>query len=206
MESHQSLPSSADQIERLLQGKDVALLYEYWVFLKVLDVATKVESIKKFPVRVTRNELGERLDRGLTVVLSDEVSVAFNPSYTRSNGNVYSTSLRPDVILSANGKRYAFDAKYRLQWQGEIDDTQNDDATFIRSDLYKMHTYRDAITKLKAAFVVYPGTEFVFFERNKVRHLDFQNISNIDGVGAIPLRPDTQNSSLEILIFHLLTN
>lgn len=205
MGSHQSLPSSPDQIERLLQGKDVALLYEYWVFLKVLAAATKAELHKNFPIKVTRNELGEHLDRGLTVILSEEVSVAFNPSYVRSKGDVYSTPLRPDVILSVNGIRYAFDAKYRLQWQTATEDSQNDDATYIRADLYKMHTYRDAITKLKAAFVVYPGTEFVFFERNIGRHSDLQYVKTMDGVGAIPLRPEhTHNSPLDLLISTLL--
>lgn len=205
MGSHQSLPTSHTQIERLLQGKDVALLYEYWVFLNVLAAATEAESHKKFAVKVTRNELGEHLDRGITVILSDQVTVAFNPSYIRSKGDVYSTPLRPDVILSVNGTRYAFDAKYKLQWQTAIEDVQNDDATYIRADLYKMHTYRDAITKLKAAFVVYPGTEFVFFERNIGRHSDFQDVSTMDGVGAIPLRPEcTQNSPLKFIISTLL--
>ena len=52
-----------------------------------------------------------------------------------------------------------------------------------------MHTYRDAIAGLKTAFVVYPGTEFVFFERSGVRRTDPTTVALADGVGAVPLRP-----------------
>ncbi|WP_273627309.1 nuclease domain-containing protein, partial [Pseudomonas aeruginosa] len=67
--------------------------------------------------------------------------------------------------MTLNGARFAFDAKYRLHWLTSLEDAQDDEASFVRADMYKMHTYRDAITDMKAAFVVYPGTEFVFCER-----------------------------------------
>ena len=188
--AHQSLPTSEREIQRLLQGKDVALLYEYWVFLKVLQAVSAASGLKNGPVSVSRNDLGEGLDRGLQIQLSPSIAVAFNPSYTRTAGTTYSTPLRPDVVVTLGSRRHAFDAKYRLNWLSSLEDTDDDEATFVRADIYKMHTYRDAIANMQSSFVVYPGTEFVFFERGKERRNSPDEVDTFDGVGAIPARPD----------------
>ncbi|WP_241356224.1 nuclease domain-containing protein, partial [Pseudomonas aeruginosa] len=87
-----------------------------------------VMGISAGSVTVSRSALGEGLDRGLVVRLSASVAVAFNPSYVRSAGAAYSTPLRPDVVLTLNGARFAFDAKYRLQWLTSLEDGQDDEA------------------------------------------------------------------------------
>lgn len=199
--SHQSLPTSEREIDRLLQGKDVALLYEYWVFLKVLQAVSTASGFTNGPVSVSRNDMGEGLDRGLKVQLSPSITVAFNPSYTRTAGTAYSTPLRPDVVVTLGSLRYAFDAKYRLNWLSSLEDAQDDEATFVRADIYKMHTYRDAIENMQSSFVVYPGTEFVFFERGKERRSSPDDIDTFDGVGAIPARPDGAES---LILFDLV--
>ena len=195
LESHQALPASESEVERFIQGKDIALLYEYWVFLKVLESVCAVINVSPVEVNISRHDLGEALSRGLVVSLSAAIVVAFNPSYSRSKKSAYSTPLRPDVVVTLNGARYAFDAKYRLQWSATINDSVNNDATFIREDLYKMHTYRDAVSELKAAFVVYPGSDFMFYERGGEVRCDPVSISVFDGVGAIPARPGSADSS-----------
>lgn len=192
--AHQSLPAPEREVQRLLQGKDVALLYEYWVFLKVLQAVSAASGLTDGPISVSRNDMGEGLGRGLQVQLSPSIAVAFNPSYTRTVGTAYSTPLRPDVVVTLGSLRHAFDAKYRLNWLGSLEDAQDDEATFVRADIYKMHTYRDAIANMKASFVVYPGTEFVFFERGKGRRNSPNEIAVFDGVGAIPARPDGAES------------
>jgi len=209
--AHQSLPSSETDVQRLLQGRDIALLYEYWVFLKVLQavsVGLDAAGTGKHAVVVQRGDLGESLDRGLKVSLSPTVSVSFNPSFMRSGKTAYSTPLRPDVVFSINNSHFAFDAKYRLQWLDLADDTAEDEATFLRADLYKMHTYRDAIANMQAAFIVYPGTEFVFFERAGSCRREPALIEVFDGVGAIPARPDSLNpsASLSALVSRLLNS
>src|SRR5439155_4465652 len=67
-----------------------------------------------------------------------------------------------------------FDAKYRLQVLEDLfgrddkgmDPSNTDTAsepdnkeTALRSDLLKMHAYRDAIRRSAGAYVIYPGTE-----------------------------------------------
>jgi len=70
-----------------------------------------------------------------------------------------------------------------------------------------MHTYRDAISGIQAAFVVYPGTEFVFFERTRNRLTDPSAITQGDGVGAVPLRPSASDPAcvLRALLRKVLT-
>jgi predicted component of viral defense system (DUF524 family) len=92
-----------------------------------------------------------------------------------------------------------FDAKYRLdRFEMSESDVDDDAATYKRADLYKMHTYRDAIIGMKTAFVVYPGTEFVFFERSGAKREDPTSITVADGVGAVPLRPIDADPAAEL--------
>jgi len=209
LNEHQSLPSSEELVQRLLQGKDVALLYEYWVFLKVLETISTALGHQAPPLGISRTDLGESLERGLRVQLTKDITVSFNPSFNRSACSAYSTPLRPDVVLTLIGARYAFDAKYRLQRLSRLEDAEEEEEeiTVVRTDIYKMHTYRDAITNMRAAFVVYPGTEFLFFERGMQRRRTPEDIVEFDGVGAIPARPENhKQSALLDVIKTLLKN
>lgn len=209
LSAHQSLPASAAETTRLLEGRDIARLYEFWVFLQILKAAFEVTgATPPGRLNVRRSELGEILEVGLSTSVASGLTVAFNPTYTRSNGGTYSTPLRPDVVLEFDGKRHAFDAKYRLQRVDVAEDDADDDpSTFKRADLYKMHTYRDAIAGLRSAYIVYPGSEFVFFERNGQRCDMPAAITTFDGVGALPARPaDTNPGGLLVeVLSRLLT-
>lgn len=188
--SHMSLPTDGASVERLLQGKDIAQLYEYWVFLKVIEATVAALQVKGNPsVKVSMGDLGASMDRGLSVQIG-YIQISFNPSFTRSRGSAYSTPLRPDVVLEFDNRKYVFDAKYRLKWKEVQDELRDDDSTFLRADLYKMHTYRDAIRKVEAAFVVYPGTEFGFYERSGSFSDEVGGVPLFNGVGAIPASPD----------------
>ena len=192
---HVSLPPSPTETSRMLEGRDIATLYEYWVYLKVLEASASLLGFGAArPPRLVRSDLDERLGYGCAVELGEHVSVEFNGTYSRTLKTAYSTPLRPDVMVRVGEHRYAFDAKYRLD-RLSIDEDDPDDAvgfTYKRADLYKMHTYRDAIREVKAAFVVFPGTEFAFFERSGKAHRvagAIGTIGEVDGVGAVPLRP-----------------
>jgi hypothetical protein len=201
LSAHQSLPASTAETTRLLEGRDMARLYEFWVFLQVLKAAFEVTGASR-PGRpnVRRTELGEILEVGLSTTVAPGLTVTFNPTYTRSSGSAYSTPLRPDVIVELDGQRHAFDAKYRLQRLDLAEDDADDDpSTFKRADLYKMHTYRDAIAGLRSAFIVYPGSEFAFFERNGNRRTTAGAINNFDGVGALPARPADANPARALI-------
>jgi uncharacterized protein len=192
---HQALPLDPGAVSRFLEGRDIATLYEYWTFCKVVEAAVAASGSQVCgPAAVTTDAYEGRLTYGCEVTLSNGVKIAFNRTYTRSRLDAYSTPLRPDVVVTVGDSEYVFDAKYRLDSLGvEESDVDDGDAasTYKRADLYKMHTYRDALSKVKAAFVLYPGTEFTFFEASGNMRTRPEDIEQVDGVGAIPLRPST---------------
>jgi hypothetical protein len=207
--AYMSLPTDEGDVQHLLQGRDVAQLYEYWVFLKVLQATlVALDSKNKANITVTMSDLGASMDRGLSIKVNNDIGISFNPSFTRSRGTAYSTPLRPDVVLKLGEKLFVFDAKYRLTWKNFTEDADDDKATFLRADLYKMHTYRDAIHKVAAAFVVYPGSEFGFYERNGMASHDVNDITKFNGVGAVPMRPDADDPPvvLSLLIQRLIND
>jgi predicted component of viral defense system (DUF524 family) len=131
----------------------------------------------------------------------------------------YSVNLRPDFSLIMNNKLILLDAKYRVDFieEWEIEEKGEKDkkleelikeekrGTFKLGDLYKMHTYREAIRKNneKPVWVIalYPGDKIALFSESgekigpssleeikkelKSKKEDFKS----GGVGAIPFRP-----------------
>ena len=206
---HVSYPRGAVETVRLLAGRDMGTLYEYWVFAKILETVVGLTGgAVSEPPSIRRDEWGERLGSGVAVALGPELEVGFNLTFSRSGKTAYSTPLRPDVTLRVGNALHAFDAKYRLdRLDTREDDPDDDPTTYKRADLYKMHTYRDAISGLRTAFVVYPGSEFVFFERNGARHAAPTNLASADGVGAVPLRPaDTKPAATLRGLLRVLLN
>jgi predicted component of viral defense system (DUF524 family) len=197
---HISLPRTATETTRLLEGRDMATLYEYWMFLKVIEAAVAVTGRALLGRPMVRwDELGESLSLGLKMGLGSDITIRFNPTFRRADATAYSTPLRPDVTIQVGQWLHAFDAKYRLDWF-DSGESESDDgaATYKRADLYKMHTYRDAISEMRTAFVVYPGTEFVFFERSGNKRSMPESVGLVDGVGAIPLRPADADPSTNL--------
>jgi hypothetical protein len=208
---HISLPLQQNETLRLLEGRDLAKLYEYWVFLRILNAVICAAAVDK-PERVTirRTELGESLGNALLVNVSGSITVEFNPSYSRGSGESYSTTFRPDVVVTVGTKRFAFDAKYKLDLLDIVEDGSGEDlalGTYKEADLYKMHTYRDAISSLKTALAVYPGHEFVFFSRDGKKSVRPVDVAVLDGIGALPLRPQypTSYAVLDAIVNRCIT-
>jgi hypothetical protein len=205
---HMALPVEPEQTSQLLEGNNIALLYEYWVFIRVVAAVENTTGLKpQERPEIFRDELGRRLVNGMKVNFGNDITVAFNQSYTRHQSSTYSTPLRPDVILKKSGRIYVFDAKYKLK---KINSDENEfdkgdtGGSYKREDLYKMHAYRDAIYGVTAAFVVYPGSEFVFFERNGNLTKNANSLIKHDGVGAIPLQPGQNEDILQQVINSLI--
>jgi len=204
---HMALPVEPEQTSQLLEGNNIALLYEYWVFIRVVAAVGNATGLKPEHPEIFRNELGGRLVNGMKVNFGNDISVAFNQSYTRRQNSAYSTPLRPDVIIQKSKIIYVFDAKYKLKKVNSDEeefDKGNTGGSYKREDLYKMHTYRDAIHGVIAAFVVYPGNEFVFFDRGGHFTKSAKSIIKPDGVGAIPLQPDQNEDILQQVINSLI--
>ena len=61
--------------------------------------------------------------------------------------------------------------------------------TYRKSDLYKMHTYRDAILGTRGAYVLYPGRESARSVFVRQRSSAYRERYGVPSIGAFPLRP-----------------
>lgn len=202
--------------------RDVATLYEYWVFLHLVKlVGTVCESYELGNlIEHTPNGLEFRLKRGQTPRLTGsctrhgrqvKLELTFNhrfpPTGTGAFLGTWSRPLQPDYSLrialepaflyASDTAWIHFDAKYRVDNHIELfgnpaettaeinrEFEQDSQARRIgrsrREDLYKMHTYLDAVKRTVGSYVIYPGTEEAVFQRGP---------EILPGIGAFPLRP-----------------
>jgi predicted component of viral defense system (DUF524 family) len=198
--------------------RDVAALYEYWVFLQLAEALSDMLAVQfDFGqlIELDRDGLNVLLKagkwlvlRGLARRLNRELAVElwFNREFPMGDSETgsWTRSMRPDysVVVSPSTRELAsfepvvvhFDAKYRVDFiedlfggpgevANEVIDTTGArglEGEVLRSDLLKMHAYRDAIRRSVGAYVIYPGTRDETFR-------EYHEI--LPGLGAFPLRP-----------------
>lgn len=185
--------------------RNVATLYEFWVFLQLAAVVAEgcqsgLDRAALFEARP--DGLGLRLRRGEQRVLSGtairqgrrlQLEFWFNRSFgVGAAGGSWTRPMRPDCSLRIRPEPplpagrdeiwIHFDAKYRVdgvtELFGPLDEAEALPAK--REDLLKMHAYRDAIHRSAGAYVIYPGTGGE--ERQRYHEI-------LPGLGAFALRP-----------------
>ncbi|HEY1810987.1 MAG TPA: DUF2357 domain-containing protein [Kofleriaceae bacterium] len=188
--------------------RNVATLYEYWVFLELAKI---VSSLCAEPLDL-RSLVSESAN-GLHLLLRRQkahavtgtvhrhgrdfkIELCFNRQFAPGPNGTWTRSLRPDcslhIVPTDAARRHDdvwlhFDAKYRVNRVDELIGSDESDAVLITKteDLYKMHTYRDAIVRAAGAYVVFPGTEALTRE---------QYDEVLPGLGAFPLKPAAAGS------------
>jgi uncharacterized protein len=193
-------------VQRLLETKDIAELYELWCYFAV---ASALDGLLGRPVATDRpraDDLSVSVPRAYVVQWSDGTRLSYNVSFSRTQvvgRRSYSVTLRPDITLDVrtgpNAGLHLFDAKFKLTMadtllapeRSDTDEAEERHGTFKRGDLYKMHAYRDAIVGARSVWILYPGDETRFFPiaGDGIRSAEMLP-SVVDGVGAIPLQPD----------------
>jgi hypothetical protein len=194
-----TLAGERDIWERLLDLKDGALLYELWSFFEVKRV---LDGLLGQP---SAGELTVHDDERRAVPWSaraqyDDVELIYNRSYGRRSGS-YSVTFRPDIVVrhrrGLEAACLVLDAKLKFDGTrlGDIegDDPEDWPRSPTRADLYKMHTYRDAVREAVGAFVLYPGTASVVYPAAP-------NGQAWEGIGAVPLLPGGDPDALRKLL------
>lgn len=216
--------------------RDVATLYEYWGFFKLLDLVCQMFELNK----PTVESLIQESSNGLTLILKQgkslhidgeysksgrklKVKFSFNRTFSRAKeyplGGSWTKNMRPDYTLSLWPAEFSadeaevqelishihFDAKYKVDFLKEVftqEESEEDldvekfeqrKGTYKRADLLKMHAYRDAIRRTAGAYILYPGTD----EEKSLK--GYHEI--LPGLGAFPLRPQTDDGSSKIKEF-----
>lgn len=171
-----------------------------------------VRSMSGFSLQLARGKQSQTVFRwSLAGKAPCRVELYFNRHFAGVAGAVegrsYSVGLRPDISLcveriqtGAVGARHwlHFDAKYRREIDvtalvsatdgssGGPDPCARIEETYKRADLYKMHTYRDAIISTRGAYALFPsltGGEAMFVRRPS------SDSAKLPSVGMFPLSP-----------------
>jgi len=184
-------------------------LYEYWCYIRLFRVLCELEgrrteyenlfdsNEKTWAVEFKR---GENSKQRFKIEIQGEifdVELKYNRKFVRTKPpfkvcsmGSYSVELRPDYTVSVklNGRCYLihFDAKYKYNINTTCSDAdlsdreEKEEKVYKNGDIYKMHTYKDAIPHSLGAYVIYPG------EKSEIlRETEFE----VPSVGAFPLKP-----------------
>ena len=208
----------------MLELKDIAELYELWCYF---EVEAAVSALLGPPAEASApalDELGAKLPWSFRVAWPNAgVELFYNLSFSRSAkaaNRSYSVLLRPDIVLRiAEGRSagdHLFDAKFKVQALGDVvptdpeaveDEQPERRGVFKRGDLYKMHTYRDALPRARTVWILYPGTELQFFDEADGVIRDAGRVrGDAAGVGAVPLRPGDRKALVEVVQRLLFAN
>jgi predicted component of viral defense system (DUF524 family) len=174
-------------LDEVIALRDVASLYEMWVYFRLIDEIAAV--VQEQPVLNETYGGSGSLDWQSSARFGNRGVLRYNASRT-AYSNI---SLRPDMLWEpSDGPPIAFDAKFRLRHGSDGADSWNEE------DLVKMHAYRDAL-RVRAAIAIYPGNQSQFWKDSKP-HSNF-SIPTLDdivdgsqsGVGAIAMQPGKES-------------
>ena len=207
------IPLGSREMRDLLELKDIATLYELWTFFRLADL---LSGQLERPIRSARPTRSDSFQVSLgwnrTFEWASGIQLAYNRAFAPPRGS-YSVGLRPDIALhlpeGPNAGLHLLDAKFRVQTlsdagfdteegEGSQAEAEERKGAFTRGDLYKMHTYRDAIPDARSVWVLYPGSEFRFFHASGERSASGspeELPDSIRGVGAIPFAPRSNGVS-----------
>jgi predicted component of viral defense system (DUF524 family) len=196
------------ELGKAIANKDVAKLYEYWCFFKLVE---ELENIfGKCELKIIVEPTGELSEGNVYAEFENGWRLYYNKLFKRNKKDgSYSVPLRPDFSLfDRNGLVGVFDAKFKVDVVDadkfvEVDEEMKNKPnlqTWAKiEDIYKMHTYRDAL-KIKFAVVLYPGKkdEGKFFKvdtdvidnKFKLKDLLEKDRVKMEGVGYLGFRPE----------------
>ena len=208
--------------------KDIALLYEYWCFIKLNSLMKdRYELISQDVVKVQGNGLFVALVKGASSKVkyrNPENGEMIILSYNPTSGQSPTAAQRPDNVLSLEKKtvnhdgvkmkyEYVFDAKYRVnpalegtEYYNSVGHTPGPEI----SDINTMHRYRDAIVyanggspyerSMFGAYVLFPYAN----EDEYRTHKFFESIDKVN-IGGLPFLPSA-TSMVENMLDALISD
>lgn len=223
LESERTLLSAGGDI------KPVFHLYEMWCYLMVYEMICSLTGSRGNPElafadrdKEFMRDLISRNDRPIEFSLEKAGKIVtlhlfYNKDFNKIDDRVtqwadsYSGVFNPDISISISMNDSThwlhFDAKYRLdltKWKSELGGEE--EFTFKKDDIHKMHTYRDAVMGTRGSYVLYPGREKVneLYVRNPNKSYRDKNL--MPSVGAFPLKPtegDIQKEQMNCISKHI---
>ncbi|WP_297518978.1 DUF2357 domain-containing protein [Thermococcus sp.] len=202
-----------EELQRAIDNKDIAKLYEYWAFFRLVDELGEILGKKELKIHVLpKGELSEsgnvyaEFDNGWRLYYNKRLtprrwsySVPLKPDFSLFNGNPSKNSTKLIGVFDAKFKLDVVDEPKGIEGFDEETEiagkTGNYETWAKLEDVYKMHTYRDALG-CRFAVVVYPGQRSVFFDvnRGKVESFALEEAltGELNGVGYLRFVPEVK--------------
>ena len=198
--------------------KDMAVLYEYWCFIKLNRLMKdKYELVSEDVVRVNSSGLYVALEKGVkseVKYMNPRTGEKITLAYNRSEGKLPTVAQKPDNILTLEKKgakvsyEYVFDAKYRIDPAlpdsnySKMEDAQTPGP--MVDDINTMHRYRDAIVwqsgaspyerTMFGAYILFPYSN----EEEYKNHRFYKSIEQVN-IGGLPFLPSATGLVTELL-------
>ena len=213
--------------EDILRGQNNKLhrVYEYWCYTRLFRCLDEMScNHPEFPMATANGKwtMTIRGGKGVTFIVpingaAVSVTLYYNREFNRRGNDFvsYSVELRPDYtlairVLGQDDRLFVlnFDAKYKAKpfYESDLKDPRAESWEF---DIYKMHTYRDALLHSCGSYVLYPGTESSVY-RKPWKQGSHEVNSIMPSVGAISLIPgsNTDDALTDLLkkYFETITN
>lgn len=201
------------EINDAIDNKNVDKLYEYWAFFRLVEELGNILGDKKIKIYVLPTGVLPE-DGDVYAEFDNGWRLYYNKKLTPNKWS-YSVSLKPDFSLFIDQNKLigVFDAKFKLDVVDKTSEIEEFDKLAEESsdyetwakleDIYKMHTYKDALG-CNFAFIVYPGSRSYMFskrvddaeakERDKFEEQPLYEglrrlISGFDGIGFLKFVP-----------------
>ncbi|GAB6056495.1 DUF2357 domain-containing protein [Methanobacterium movens] len=178
-----------DEVTDEIKGyqKKLSELYEYWCYLKILEIVSKIAQVpvdyssifnlnKEWNIEIKR---GRKSRHKFNIKIDEqawELCLEFNSKFQKSSPDYHSYSLNfyPDYTITVKNGFERFFLHFDAKYKSYEDKVKNE-------DVYKMHTYKDALKETRGAYVLYPGKKSKIY-RERSDYL-------LPSVGAFPLTP-----------------
>jgi uncharacterized protein len=197
-----------------IEQKDIATLYEYWCFLKVVQITKELNNYdiiyqNLIQLDVNRVKISLKKGQDSEVVFQkkdtgETTTLYYNKNFNRDKKKVFTFDQKPDYTISFKKEGfekpfwYLFDAKYRF------DENNGGNSSFnVPQDaIGQMHRYRDAIlhsqpthstyrsaTKNLGGVILYP---YPLAEEQFKNNIFYQSLKDVN-IGALPFLPGKIN-------------
>ena len=182
--------------------KDIALLYEYWCFLKLVNLLSEGYTLEQQSlVKVKHTKITVTLEKGVEAAIkyrNRETGQELLLIYNRLFNRLPTVGQQPDNVIqiASENNLYIFDAKYRLAFTAQYQKQYGGIGPTV-DDINTMHRYRDAIvlpnptSKEKYITGIARGAVVLFPYSNEeayTSHKFYRSISSIE-IGGLPFLP-----------------
>ncbi|WP_433876248.1 DUF2357 domain-containing protein [Sinomonas atrocyanea] len=177
--------------------KDLPTLYEYWVFLRVVEILKARYPIVRRHSQPLVQRAGADLvltpGRSSEIVLADPSGSAVACQFNRLFTGLPTTNQRPDAVIAVRGgdKVLVIDAKYRLGRDPQYIGRYGLEGP-LAEDINVIHRYRDAIVAVlpphrrlsHAGLIAFPGRESPRY----LTHQFYRSWMSVR-IGGVPMLP-----------------